>query len=63
MRPIKELSRRHAYGSRGTSMSGTPHGAMGGQWSLAAYYRSILMCSVLCKLFLRERTGHYLHSE
>ena len=33
-----------------------PRGAMGGQWSLAAYYRSILMCSVLCQFFLRERT-------
>ena len=29
------------------------HGEMGGQWSLAAYYRSILMCSVLCQFFLR----------
>ena len=29
-----------------------------GQWSLAAYYRSILMCSVLCQFFLRERTRH-----
>ena len=35
-----------------------PRGAMGGQWSLAAYYRSILMCSVLCQFFLRERTRH-----
>ena len=25
---------------------------MGCQWSLAAYYRSILMCSVLCPFFL-----------
>ena len=33
-------------------------GAMGSQWSLAAYYRSILMCSVLCQFFLRECTGH-----
>ena len=32
--------------------------ALGGQWSLAAYYRSILMCSALCQLFLRERTRH-----
>ena len=31
---------------------------MGGEWSLAAYYRSILMCSVLCQFFLRERTRH-----
>ena len=33
---------------------------MGSQWSLAAYYRSILMCSVLCQFFLRERTQHVL---
>ena len=24
---------------------------MGGQWSLVAYYRSILMCSVLCQFY------------
>ena len=35
-----------------------PRGAMGGQWSLAAYYRSVLMCSVLCQFVLRERTRH-----
>ena len=35
-----------------------PHGAMGGQWSLTAYKMSILMCSVLCQFFLRERTRH-----
>ena len=34
---------------------------MGGQWSLAADYHdhsSILMGSVLCQCFLRERTRH-----
>ena len=35
-----------------------PRGAMGGQWSLAAYYRRLLMCSVLCLFFLREHTRH-----
>ena len=29
-----------------------------GQWSLAAYYRNVLMCSVLCQFFLREHTRH-----
>ena len=58
MRPIKELARRHEDGSPGTLISGTPVEQMGGQWSLAAYYRSILMCSVLCQFFLRERTRH-----
>ena len=37
-----------------------PRGAMGDQWSLPAYYRSILMCSVLCQFVLRERTRHDL---
>ena len=35
-----------------------PRGEMGGQLSLATYYMSILMCSVLCQFFLRERTRH-----
>ena len=39
-----------------------PHRAMGGQWSLAAYYKSILMCSILCQFFLRERTRHAMFS-
>ena len=49
--------RRHADGSPSTLISGTP-GAMVGQCPLAAYYRSILMCSVLCQFFLRELTRH-----
>ena len=40
-----------------------PPWSMGGQWSLAAYYRSILMCSVLCQFFLRERTRHGIATE
>ena len=58
MRPKKELARRHGYGSPGTLISGTPVEQMGNQWSFAAYYRSILMCSVLYPFFLRERTRH-----
>ena len=52
MRPIKELARRHGYGSPGTLISDTPVEQMGGQWSLAAYYRSILMSLVLVSFFL-----------
>ena len=41
-------------GSPGTLISGTPVEKMGGQWSLAAYHRSILMYSVLCQFYLRS---------
>ena len=61
MRPIKELATRHRYGSPSTCISGTPMEQMGGQWSLAAYYRSILICSVLCQFFLRKHTRHDVH--
>ena len=37
--------------SPGALISGTPVEQMGSQWSLAPYYRSILMCSVLCRFF------------
>ena len=40
MRPVKELGRRHGDGSPGTCISSTPVDKMGGQWSLAEYYRS-----------------------
>ena len=50
MRPVKELARSHADGSPGTLIRGR-NGEMGGQLSLATYYRSILMCSVLCQFF------------
>ena len=41
-----------------SSWSWHPCGEMGGRWSLAAYYMSILMCSVLCQFFLGDRTRH-----
>ena len=40
------------------------HALMAPPWSngsLAAYYRRMLMCSVLCKFFLRERTRHDIY--
>ena len=55
MRPIKELARRHVDDSPGTIISGTPREAMGGQWSLAAYFNVSL-----CQFFPRERTRHLL---
>ena len=44
--------------SPGTLISGTPVEQIGSPWSFPAYYRSILICSVLCQFFLRERTRH-----
>ena len=35
-----------------------PRGAMGGQWSLAAYHRSILICSDLCQFSLSIGSVH-----
>ena len=58
MRPIKESARRHGDGSPGTLISGSPWSKWLVNGHLAAYYWNILMCSVLCQFFLRERTRH-----